>query len=187
LKRTASILLLGILFFNWCGYRFLSSWLEDRANSALESVLDENQYNESQLISLKIPALHMGYYSNSKAFERVDGQIEIGGIPYKFVKRRLYKDSLELLCIPNLAANQLRTAKDEFFKLVNDLQHNGRGKHNSGSVKSFSLDYFTAHQPLELGLYALNGEKSFPRYFIPLPSSSLRTADQPPEISQIPA
>jgi hypothetical protein len=185
-KRIAAILLMGILLFNWCGYRLMSSWLENRADSQLESSLDNNSYDESQLLSFKIPATHLSYYNSSQRFERVDGQIEIGGVKYKYVKRRLYNDSLELLCIPNHAVMQLQTAKNEFFKLVNDLQHNGQGKkadsHSGSSWSPVSSEYYAADDLFAIG----------DLYFTSLPTASYHgagmstvyfsTAEQPPDL-----
>src|SRR5260370_348016 len=125
MKKIAAILLMGILFFNWYGYKLLSFYLEDRADRQLEARLDEDRYDESQLISIKVPSSHLSYYNSTAQFERVDGQIEVGGVEYKYVKRRLFNDSLELLCIPNHAAMKLQTARNQFFQLVNDIQqHN---------------------------------------------------------------
>jgi len=117
--------------------------MEGKANTKLEAQLDNNNYDESQLISIKVPAKHLAYYNNSKQFERVDGEIEINGIQYKYVKKRLYNDEFEYLCIPNNDVNKLRTARDDFFKLVNDLQHNGQGKKSSphSNTKTFIADY----------------------------------------------
>ena len=95
--------------------------MEDKANARLESQLNNGGYDESQLISIKIPATHLSYYTNSKFFDRVDGHIEIKGVKYNYVKSRLYNDSLELLCIPNHSLMRIQNAKDDFFKLVNDL------------------------------------------------------------------
>jgi hypothetical protein len=184
LKRAASILLLGTLLFNWCGYRLLTSYLEDSAHAALEAKLDDNNYNQSQLISIKVPVTRLGYYTNSVKFERVDGQIEIGGIQYKFVKRRLYNDSLELLCIPDHAAMNLQTAKNEFFKLVNDLQRSGgekKGGSNSGSSKSFSIDYYTEDEILNLSHLQISGLPSPSSYSFYLPSCYSPIAEQPPD------
>src|SRR5580698_3798791 len=99
---------MGILLFNWFGYRVLNDLMQDRSNLQLQSQLDLRHYDESQLITIKLPAAHLSYFNNSAVFERVDGQIEINGIPYQYVKRRIYNDSLELLCIPNQMALKLR-------------------------------------------------------------------------------
>jgi hypothetical protein len=185
LKHIAAILLMGILFFNWYGYQLVGSLLQDRANHGLEARLDENKYDESQLISVRVPLTTLSYYNSSTQFERVDGQVEFGGVQYKYVKRRIFKDSLELLCIPNQAAMGLQTAKNNFFQQVNDLQqHNSQGKKsNSGASKNFSsTDYYKTD-----GLFAMGTLFSIelPQSFQPAPvvtSSYVLTAEQPPDL-----
>ena len=146
LKRIAAILLLGILLFNLFGYRLFMIFMENTENSKLETRLDENNYDESELISVKVPAIHLSSYTNSRLFERVDGQVEVNGISYKYVKRRLLNDTLEMLCIPNHAIMQLQAVNDNFFKLVNDLQLNHLGKKNNISPSSHNnspSEYYT--------------------------------------------
>jgi len=133
--------------------------MEDKANTRLEAQLDNNNYDEAQLISIKVPANHLAYYNNSKQFERVDGEIEINGVQYKYVKKRLYNDAFEYLCIPNNDVNKLRTARDDFFKLVNDLQNNGQSKKSaphSNTSKNFIADYI-----LDNNFYQFSGANSF--------------------------
>ncbi len=61
-----------------------------------------------------------------------------------YVKKRIYKDSIEYICLPNQAKTNLRTAREDFFKLVNDLnnlsQNNTSKKQNSTNTKPFSFD-----------------------------------------------
>jgi hypothetical protein len=183
-KKTAAILLIGILFFNWCGYRLLSAYMEKKTDLQFIAQLDNDNYDESELISIKVPAVHLSYYTNSKQFERVDGQMEIEGVKYNYVKRRFFNDSLELMCIPNHTATQLQSARDEFFKLVNDLQHNGQSKKTDphpSSSKSPSIDYYTLNDPFQISnLYLTVARGSF-EYSIVLPSSYATTAEQPPD------
>jgi hypothetical protein len=141
LRKFAAILLLVLFLFNWFGYQPLISFLEEKANMQLETQLDKNNFDESQLVSVKIPAHYFSGYVNAKNFERADGQVDINGIIYNYVKVRVYNDSLEMLCIPNNAAMKLSSAKDSFFKLVNDLQHRGNKKSNPGFYKNISTDY----------------------------------------------
>lgn len=184
MKKTAAILLLGILIFNWCGYRLLTAYMENKADRHFIAQLDNNNYDASELISIKVPASHLTYYTNSTQFERIDGQIEIGGIKYNYVKRRLFNDSLELLCIPNHTATQLQSARDEFFKLVNDLQHTGQSKKSDShpsSSKNPSLDYYTVNDPFKIT--NLNFTVSYRSVDHPtaLSSSYKPVAEQPPE------
>ena len=179
---------MGVLFFNWYGYQLLSSYLETRANKQLEARLDENKYDESQLISIKIPSTHLSYYNPSSEFQRVDGQIEVGGVEYKYVKRRLFNDSMELLCIPNHTAMHLQTARNEFFKLVNDLQqHNGgkrSGSHPDVSKSSSSSDYDAARDLPVIGdLYSTLLLTGVLQHVPAITSAFIYTTEQPPDHS----
>ena len=183
-KHIAAILLMGILFFNWYGYQLLSSFLQDRANAGLEARLDQNKYDESQLVSVKIPLTSLSYYNPSAGFERVDGQIEIEGVQYKYVKRRLFNDSVELLCIPNHTAMRLQNSKNDFFKLVNDLQHNGQGKKSDsrpGASRNLQTEYYAVEDLFKMGkLYFIILPRSLYQEAV-IPSFYAFTAEQPPD------
>ncbi|HVY74196.1 MAG TPA: hypothetical protein VG890_05160 [Puia sp.] len=186
MKRIVAILLLGILLFNWVGYQLYSSFMEHRADQKLIANLDENQYSESDLISIKIPAVHLSSYTNARDFERVDGQVEINGVQYNYVKRRYFNDSLELLCIPNMAATQLKTAREEFFKLVNDLQHNGQSKkadQHTASFKGFSGDYYADQQDFRISEYTSTLPKAVDHYLSLISPVHLSRAGQPPDLA----
>jgi hypothetical protein len=136
MKRLAAILLLGIFSFNLFGYRFIASFLENMENEKMELAFDENNYSENQLISIKQPT-NLPYYQNSKTFQRIDGEIEIEGVYYKYVKCRIYNDSLELLCVPNTGKMKIQAAKADFSKLASDFQQSNNKKKSSSDAKSF--------------------------------------------------
>ncbi len=142
MRKLAAILLLGILSFNWFGYRILAGILQQQADIELEARLDQNDYDESQLVEMRV-ALNLPYQTDWNDFERVDGEIEIEGIHYKYVKRKVQDGQLVLLCLPNETKMRLQTAREEFFKLVNDLQHPSQNK-KSDNNHSFSYNNFSA-------------------------------------------
>lgn len=128
-----------MLLYNWCGYPLLNAYLQSRSTKQIQVRLDDNNYDDSELISVKVPAGHLSYYNSSNQFVRVDGQLEINGMQYIFVKRRLFNDSIEMLCIPNQAATHLNKAKSDYFKLLNDVQRRGQDKKSdSHSNKNFA-------------------------------------------------
>jgi len=146
IKKITCIFLLATLLFNWCGYRMLAFYLENKANTALQQKLDKDEYDHSELISIKIPSPNLPYYNSSKEFNSMEGEIEMNGVFYKFVKRRLYNDTLEFLCLPNKELMSLNTAKNDFFKWVNDLQQTSQEKktqsHSSISKNPVGEYYF---------------------------------------------
>ncbi len=148
MKRIAAILLLGMLLFNWGGHRLLTDYLEQRADDQLQAELDRDQYSEADLIRIKVFAA-LPYGVSTEQYERVNGSININGISYTYVKRRFYKDSLELLCIPNTAKTSIQNARDEFFRLANDFIAGSISKkaagHHGHNVKYQLTDFTDDH------------------------------------------
>lgn len=183
-KRIAAILLLGLLLFNWVGYQLFTTILQDRADKTLIADLNENKYSDADLISIKVPAAHLSSYVNSKEFQRVDGKIEIEGVQYNYVKLRYIEGNLELLCIPNKTSNRIQSARDDFFKLVNDLQHPGQSKkseqHNN-AYKSFQAGFYTGMQAFVVPNLILVSQKASDHYQLMIPTVYLTRAGQPPD------
>lgn len=123
MKKLAAILLSALLLFNWVGYRMLFGYMEAQSSQAMNTRLDDNDFDEASLVTIKIPVSNLPYYTNSPIFERVKGQINIGGHEYQYVEKRIFNDSLEMRCIPNKQITHISNARDAFFQLVNDLQH----------------------------------------------------------------
>lgn len=142
-------MLLGILLFNWGGYRLLTNYFETNADNQMQAELDLNHYNESDLIHIKVAA-SLPYGTSSEKFERVEGSIDINGVNYTYVKRRFYQDSLELLCIPNTVRAGIKNARDEFAKLANDFVTNNTSSKKASSNHThsakFSVQDFTDDQ-----------------------------------------
>jgi hypothetical protein len=136
MRKLLTILLLSLLVFNWVGYRLLSQYLEDRSNLKLEAQLDQQQYNEEDLIEIRIP-VNLPYQNDTREFERIDGEITLGDVHYKYVKRKIENGQLVLKCIPNETKMALQTARDRFFALVNDLQQKGQHKDSKAPGLSF--------------------------------------------------
>jgi hypothetical protein len=137
-------LLLAILLFNWVGYRLVSYYLQQRADRSIEATINNLKYHESQLVEMRVP-LNMPYQNDQPEFEPVDGEIEIDGQIYKYVKRKVEKGELVLMCLPHTNKEKLREARDDFFKMVNDLQQDSKTKKsdkgNSFSFKNFLSEY----------------------------------------------
>ena len=182
MKRVAAILLLALFLFNWVGYRLLSDYLQHRADTRLEAQFDQHQYNESSLIEIRVP-LNMPYQTASTGFERYDGEIEYNGIHYKYVKRKIEDGQLVLLCLPNETKMRLQSARDEFFKLVNDIQRSSQSKNSNpaSSLKNPITEYWQQQNDWCINAcVALHNHYTSYAFVLP-PPPSLTTPAQPPE------
>ena len=106
MRKTAAILLTLILLFNLCGYRILINFLQQKADTKLETRIDNSEYDESQLIEIRV-LMNMPYQQRYTAFERHYGEIEIDGKSYTYVKRKIEGDVLILKCIVNQSKEEL--------------------------------------------------------------------------------
>lgn len=132
--------------------------MADSSDAKLEARLDQNEYDPTQLVELRIP-LNLPYHSDWSEFERYSGEIDLNGVHYKYVKRKIEKGELVLLCLPDNDKQLLQNARDQFFKLVNDLQQpNKSQKQAPGNTTAFKALFAEYQQEKNhWTLAALNG------------------------------
>ena len=112
-------MLLLVVAFNFYGYRLVISFIQQSNQAQVEARIDEREYDEAELISIKT-TLNLPYYNSSPDFERTYGSININGIDYEYVKRRVYQDTVELLCLPNHDKTKLNAVSGQMAKGVAD-------------------------------------------------------------------
>jgi len=145
MKKGASILFISILLFNGFGYRILSHYLDQKATNQFNQLIEENQYNEADLVSIKTP-INLPYYANNPQFEQVQGEMIVHGVIYQYVARRIFNDSLEIKVLPNQDRLHIKNAREDFYKLASDLEQRGVEKKsvpvNKISSKILQFDYY---------------------------------------------
>jgi hypothetical protein len=183
-KKLATAILMILLVFNWFGYRVMVDYLQQKADTRLEAHLDNNYYDETQLIEIKVP-IHMPYQTSWASYERYDGEVEYNGSFYKYVKRKVANDTLYLKCINNPAKSHLELAKNNFFKNTNDVDQSSKSNSAKSSAVKKAIadydDYVTRHQfvaVVEDIAVADNAEISQG-----LPNPGIATPAQPPEFT----
>jgi len=138
LKKALSILLIALLLLNLIGYRIVFHFAEKASDTKLEASLDNYEYNDSELITIKVPVSNP-YSINQSGFERIDGEINFDGKLYKFVKRRVLNGELILLCIPNHGKMQIEKKKSNYIaeNTATEKQDNSKSR----IIKNLHLEY----------------------------------------------
>ncbi len=182
MKKLAIILLLLLLLFNFIGYRFLFNALQQKADKTLVAKLDKADYDESQLVTVKVP-LSMPYLTNWNDFKRTDGEIILNGKIYHYVKQKVYNGELILMCLPDEQKMNLQTAKNDFFKTQNDLQNNTSKKsgENSQVIKFAVSDYIKTESSLNAFAVNNNAKVYADNYFANLQKGENLIPEQPPK------
>jgi hypothetical protein len=166
---------------NWCAYPLIATYFENRSESKLTTMLDDELINTSDLISIKVQANLP--YQYSQDYERIRGNIEINGVSYTYVKCRFYNDSLELLCIPNIEKTSLRNLRSEYLKNTSNAQAALPLKKSGSSYLSKSLvqDFYTEELAFLLHDNGSILKKYHPDWNDWASYDHLKRIDQPPE------
>ena len=167
LKKLTAIALLVLLLFNLAGYPIAFRFLQLQSDRALSQKVDNNNYNEADLVEVKIP-LHLPYMSTNSDFERIDGTVEADGIHYNYVKRKISGDTLYILCLKNEQKTQLEKNKNEYSAGVHDFSTQKKSKESgitfnpvveyaidSHSIHDFSCAYLSHKPTRATGCYSL--------------------------------
>jgi hypothetical protein len=184
LKKLAAILLIALFIFNLFGYRILFYFAQQQSDISIEKALNTNQYNEKDLITVKIP-MSVPYQVERKDFERYSGEVTLNGKIYKYVKRKVCDGNLVLLCLPDHNKMHLETAKNDLIKNSNDLQNTGSKKSGDSkpfSGKNLSNEFNQNTSEYRIACYNVLNSFGFQNQVSPLSSGLHGTPEQPPEL-----
>jgi hypothetical protein len=152
--------------------------------SQMVARIDRSEYDDKDLIEVKVP-VNLPYQTNWQDFERYDGEIQIAGVHYNYVKRKLQNDTLILMCIPNTDKMKLFNARETFFSLVNDMQQTESGKNLPLPVKPVKI--FMAEYVPDQNDFSFAGPRMLVIEYSQVNSPEILsvyypTASQPPEL-----
>jgi hypothetical protein len=120
--------------------------MSKQSDVKMEARADLQAYDDKQLVEIRIP-LSIPYYSDWDDFERHDGSVELNGVQYNYVKRKVQDGQLILLCLPNPEKQLVKSKGDQYFKLINDLSSTQHGKKSvpekSSTSKGFQFEYYS--------------------------------------------
>lgn len=160
-------------------------YVQQKADTHFEQKIDNKEYDANALIEVRAP-VSLPYQTDWKEFERISGEITINGMHYKYVERKLEGGEMIYKCIPDEGKARLVNARENFFKLVNDLQNQQEqksGKQPAPSYKAFSFDY--CEQLSQWSLDAL--DKLYQPFNHTFSATTLSAfilkAEQPPEVA----
>lgn len=180
MKRLTAILLLVILVFNFYGYRLVISYMQKETIAAVEAKVDKKEYNDNELISIKT-TLNLPYYTSTVEYERAYGSIHIDGKDYEYVKRRVYNDTLELLCIPNHEKTKLETLTNDLARSSADGSASAPDKKNNTILKVSLPDFFQAIKTCAASFVSGTAQKYFSRNTQFLPVNFTGRLERPPK------
>lgn len=168
--------------FNIVGYKFVANYFMLKATKDLQVQLDQKQYSDADLIRFKFQS-SLPYNTFSHDFESMEGNIDINGVNYQYVKMRFYNDSLEVLCIPNILNSTIKNTQNDFAKQLVDISASSQTKKSpSNQLVKAQLSDFTLEHHFDIYNQLYTSKLKHDAYHIIDRSFDfLHSLDQPPE------
>jgi hypothetical protein len=128
------------------GYYGVFVGLQFSSEVAMRKQFDAENYFNTEEVTIKVP-LTIPYATDSKGYERVDGEVEHNGQVYRLVKQKLQRDTLFIVCIKDQQAQKINQALADYVKSYTDKPFSA--KQNAKTVTVFSKDYISTSTSLE--------------------------------------
>jgi hypothetical protein len=123
------------------GYYLVFVGMEYRHDVRMSRSLDEDVYDPSRVVTLKIP-LAVPYMYDNADFVRVAGKFQHKGETYRLIKQRYQQDTLTVICMKDQYARQIKDAMADYVSTFADQQPDGDNPHK---VPTFIKDYIPFH------------------------------------------
>jgi hypothetical protein len=165
-KRLVAIVILNIFLLNVLGYYGVLLGLKIKAGDDLAKRLDSDMYDLGATVTFQIP-LAMPYGTDSKNYERVDGEFQKDGIVYRMVKQRYYQDVLYIVCVRDEKTTRINSALEDYVQSFAGQDDDNSQQHTS--APSLIKDYVDCHVALTPSVVGWEKEMtraSFARTFI---------------------
>jgi hypothetical protein len=108
LKKAIATFLLSIYLFNIGGQLVMHQFLSIRSDKFFNKQASKGLYNVHDLTEVKLP-VNFPSIREWKSYENITGQIQFENVSYNYVKMKMTRNALYLMCIPNYEGTRLLT------------------------------------------------------------------------------
>ena len=109
--------------FTICGQLALYQYFVYRSDKVFNEQISKNLYNVHDLVEIKVPA-HTPVTQNWTTYERINGQVQFKNTCYNYVKLKLTRDTIYLMCVPNYEKTRLFNQNIIDARQLGDIQVN---------------------------------------------------------------
>ena len=121
-----------------------------RSDNQIVKQLYDNKISNGKLIQLKMP-VHMPTLEDWTDYANIQGQVQLNNAYYNYVRLKMTKDTLYLICLPNTVKANLAKANIIMTKNLNDVPLSKKGP-NTSSTKKAESTYDHVYQIAEMRL-----------------------------------
>ncbi|HMJ71227.1 MAG TPA: hypothetical protein VK508_20165 [Cyclobacteriaceae bacterium] len=136
MKRLFTLFILHIFLLNVLGYYGVLLGLKTASGKDLTERLNSDMYDLGATVTFKVP-LAVPYGTDSKSYERVDGEFEKDGEIYRLVKQRLYQDTLYIVCMKDEKTTKINNVLEDFVQSFAGQEDDSQQTTAPGMIKDY--------------------------------------------------
>ncbi|MFC0516884.1 hypothetical protein ACFFGT_21935 [Mucilaginibacter angelicae] len=168
MKKAIALILLNIYLLNLGGQLAVHQYLVYKSDRFFNEQVRKGLYNVNDLtevtIPVDLPAIH-----DWRTFENISGHITFGNATYNYVKMRMTRTALHLMCIPNYETTRFADSNVLDAKGIKDIpvspkEHVPFGKIALQDNLSFSFVQFEFYCPVRYLPKSIVQHKQSPIY-----------------------
>ncbi|OKS88220.1 hypothetical protein [Mucilaginibacter polytrichastri] len=106
MKKLIAITLLSVHLLNIGGQLAIYQYLLFKSNIFYNEQVNKNRYNIKDVTEISIP-VNLPHITDWVQYESIAGQIQFNNVSYNYVKMRMTRHAMYLICVPNYATTHL--------------------------------------------------------------------------------
>jgi len=182
LKKLIAIALLTVHLFNIGGPLAFHEYLVYESDKLFNEQIGENHYNIDDLVEIKVSA-NMPGVTDWKGYEKLSGRIQFKNSAYNYVKIKMTRNAIYLVCIPNYATTHLSGQNIIYARQVPDIPVPKKDHVPFGKINLIAYNYQAVHYKFSIPLIKVRKTVSCNHSFIPNPL--IKGPGQPPDMKTI--
>ncbi|ASU34900.1 hypothetical protein MuYL_3015 [Mucilaginibacter xinganensis] len=112
--------MLSFHLFNIGGYLLLHQYFTYKAERFFDEQTSKNKYNVHDLTEIRVP-VNMPGITEWASYENVSGHIQFESASYNYVKMKITRTAIYLMCVPNYETTQLSGENIITAKHIKDI------------------------------------------------------------------
>lgn len=140
-------MLLGVHLFYLGGYMLVFQYFIHQSDIQIVKEIYDNKVDSQKLLELKVP-VNMPTIQDWTEYEHIEGQIQLNNAYYNYVRLKMTRDTMYLICLPNDVKTNLMKANVIMAKNVNDVPLSKKGA-NIPSTKKADSGYDNVYQVIK--------------------------------------
>lgn len=181
MKKAIALILLNIYLLNIGGQLAVHQYLVCKSDKFFNEQVGKGLYNVTDLTEITIP-VNLPTIHDWRTFENISGHITFGKATYNYVKMRITKSAIHLMCIPNYETTRFADSNVLEAKGIKDIpvpqkEHVPFGKQvlqDNVSLSFVQIEFYCPVTPLPENV--VQPVQSLVNYHLDIP-------EQPPKAS----